>query len=423
MKKTKLEKEIPEFGVLLKNVFSISFIRVFDYILPIIVIPYVVRIIGVENFGKISVAQSLVAYFSVIVSFGFNFSVTRLIALKKDNKSELENLFYDTLYAKIFLMFLSLLVLLGITLSVKNFREDFLLILFTSFTLIGETLFPIWFFQGIEKLDYVPKITIPTRVVFTAMIFVFIRKAQDFILVPLFYSLGPVVSGFIGFFYVLKFYEIKPIIPSFKRISFLIRESFLYFASRISITFYNSTNIILIKLILGDYYAGIYSASAKLLKVFRKMLQPFYISILPYFSKKGRLTSKKYLRANKLMFIGSTFMVLIVAIFVFFASELIIKIFFGKNFYESSLILKILIVSLPFYHMGAYIGAGFLVPAGDKKTFNYSVIFPSLFHLFMLAIIYASKIKNVYLIAFTVVFTQLVIFLIRSSRMLFREKD
>ncbi len=405
-----LLSEFGELKTLLKNVFSISTIRIFDYLLPIIVIPYIVRIIGVRNFGKISVAQSYISYFSIFISFGFNYSTTRLIAINRDKKKEIEELFFDTLFLKSFFLCISFLFIYASVYFIKAFREDSLLFFYTSLILIGETLFPIWFFQGMEKLDFVPKITIPNRILFTLLIFIFVRKSSDYFLIPLFYSLGPITSGLIGVFIVIKKYRLTFRLPSLNRLWFLISESFLYFASRMSITFYNSTNVILIKLILGDYYAGIYSASSKLIKVGRKMLQPFYISILPYFSKSDRLVSKKYNKLNSLLFLFSTVIIITVSFVIFIFSESIIKIFFGIKFLEASRILKILSISLPFYHMAAYIGAGILVPYGFKKVFNYSVIIPSLLHLAILLIIFMLRISNVDLIAFTVVFTQILIF-------------
>jgi PST family polysaccharide transporter len=86
---------------LFKNIFSISAVKIFDYILPILVIPYIVRIIGVTNFGKVSVAQSFISYFSILINFGFNYSITREIAINREDKKKLSSLFSTTIFTKL----------------------------------------------------------------------------------------------------------------------------------------------------------------------------------------------------------------------------------------------------------------------------------------------------------------------------------
>jgi PST family polysaccharide transporter len=289
--------------------------------------------------------------------------------------------------------------------------------------LLGDVLFPIWLFQGLEILDYVAKITIPTRIFFTALIFLLVKEPTDYIFIPLLYSLGPLISGVIGIFIANSKLNVKFVFPSIYEIKSLIKEGFLYFLSRASITFYNSTNVILVKFILGDFYAGLYAAASKLIKALRRVLQPLYISIFPYFSKKERMMSKKYRKLNMLILFSTTFLITFISGIVFISSDVIIKTFFGDKFLLSVKILKILILSIPFYHIAAYIGASILVPFGFKKTFNYSVIIPSFFHLFILLVIYLLKLNNIFIVAATVVFTQIFISLIRIGKLFIVNKE
>ena len=47
----------------MRNVSSLSSLQVVTYIFPIIILPYLFRIIGPEKFGLIAFAQALVQYF------------------------------------------------------------------------------------------------------------------------------------------------------------------------------------------------------------------------------------------------------------------------------------------------------------------------------------------------------------------------
>ena len=399
--------------VLVKNIFSVSFIKVFDYLLPVVVIPYIVRIIGVQKFGMVNVAQSLINYFLIFVSFGFNYTVTQQVSINRKNNKRLNELFIDTLFIKSFFMILSFLLVLILVLIIKEFRKEFLLIMFSSLMLIGETFFPIWLFQGLEILDYVAKIIIPIRLIFTAFIFIFVKKPEDYVLIPLLYAGGPIFAAIYSLIFVKKRFKFLFIKPSIKRIRFLLKDSWGYFLSRASITFYNSTNIIIIKFVGGNYYSGIYAAASKFIKLMKRLLQPLYISVFPYFNNPEKMNKESDDRLNKYMFYLSSLFILLISIIIFIIADKLIFIFFGKNFVEAVLIFRILLLTIVFYHMAAYIGAAVLIPNNLKNYFNYSVIFSSFLHLIILSILIILNLATIVNIAIVVVFTQLLIFLIR----------
>ena len=77
-------------------------------------------------------------------------------------------------------------------------------ILYSSLGLsIGELLLPIWYFQGVEKMKYLTIINVGSRIVFTVFIFVFVKQKEDYILVPLFNSLGAILGGVYALYVLL----------------------------------------------------------------------------------------------------------------------------------------------------------------------------------------------------------------------------
>ena len=64
--------ENQEKKVVAQNFLSLFFLQGANYILPLLVLPYLVRVLGAEKFGLVMFAQSLAVFLNVLVDFGFN---------------------------------------------------------------------------------------------------------------------------------------------------------------------------------------------------------------------------------------------------------------------------------------------------------------------------------------------------------------
>jgi len=89
--------------VLVKNFFSLASVQIANYILPLIVLPYLARVIGAEKFGTVFFAQAIVFYFIMLTTFGFNLYAPREISIVRENKKELQQTLWDIMYARILL--------------------------------------------------------------------------------------------------------------------------------------------------------------------------------------------------------------------------------------------------------------------------------------------------------------------------------
>lgn len=131
-----------------------------------------------EYFGLLAFAGEAVAYFGLITDYGFDLTATREISIHRDNKAKVIEIFLSFLDYQVYSPCLyGFVTYYFVVLVLEKFSQD-ALIYFVSFgaTSIGQFLFPVWFFQGMERMKYITYINIGVHITFTIAIFIFVQE-------------------------------------------------------------------------------------------------------------------------------------------------------------------------------------------------------------------------------------------------------
>ena len=160
---------------IVSNYFSLLVLQITNYILPLLLIPYLVRILGTEKFGLVMLAQSLCLFVTVIVDFGFSLSGTREIALYRDNKTKMSQIFIAIMFIKSALIIVAFFLLFVVVMAFERFSVDYEVYFLSFGIVIGQAIFPVWFFQGIEKMKFITIVNLLAKVIFTILVIVFVK--------------------------------------------------------------------------------------------------------------------------------------------------------------------------------------------------------------------------------------------------------
>mgnify|MGYP005635636691 FL=1 len=399
---------------LLSNFFSLSILQTFTYILPLLTLPYLVRVLGSEKFGLVVFAQAFIIFFNILVDYGFNLSATREISVNRENKEKLTEIFSSVMSIKFILIGISFAILSIMIFSFENFSNNIDLYYLTFLWVIGQALFPIWYFQGLEKMKYITIVNITSKLIFTIAIFIFIQNETDYILVPILNGLGFIIGGILSLWIVHKDFNQKFQIQSFKILIMYFKDSSQFFLSRLSSVGYSNINTFLAGILLSPVFVTYYYLADKAVSVILTLFSPIVQTIYPYLAKKYN-----FVFLVKLLSILMAFSLLIVSLGYLF-SDLISIILLGEINDIFKNLFYVIVPIIPISILYVMLGAPLLLARGYKKEFNLSIIYGFFIHLLLLSTLYYYFTINsdlqsdiLILFAFSLVFSKFIVLLIR----------
>ena len=275
-------------GIVFKNYIYLLMIQGANFILPLITIPYLVRILGINKFGIVMVAQSFAILLTIITEFGLDMSATRQVALIKNDKKKLSQYFFDVFFLKMFLVIVAFIILAFFIFYVDKFSREYLVYFFSFGMVFGQALFPAFFFRGIEEMRIITIINVLAKVIFTISVFIIIKTPGDYHYVPILNGLGFILSGCLGFILSLKYVSFMK--PIFNEAISIAKESFSLFLSNLAVSFYTKINTLIVGIFISDSVAGVYSSMEKLVVATKSIYIPLYQALFPNIVVKDKIT-------------------------------------------------------------------------------------------------------------------------------------
>jgi PST family polysaccharide transporter len=362
----KIYKRLLEYRVQINNFISLFILQGLNFILPLITFPYLFRTLGVDNFGLISFSTALLFYFQIFIDFGFNLSGARHVALNRDNKESLNTIYSAITYSKILLIIIGFVILFVSVMCIPKLSHNANLYYISYLVIIGQTFFSNWFFQGVEKMKNITIINIVTKVLSTIFIFLFVKKTNDFLLVPIFYCIGNFVSAVISILIIRIKYNVVLVRVTKETITYYLKDAMPLFVSNLSVTLYTFSTVILLGFFYNNTIVGYYTLAERIIAAMKSVINPISQSLYPFLSIKAKESKEKLLAFNFkfLVVMGGVF--LLICLLVFIGSPYILLYFFGKDSSMSLVSLRIML-PIPFLLIIDTVLATFTL-----LVFNYS---------------------------------------------------
>lgn len=371
---------------LVSNTIMLYLLTFSNYFFSLITVPYQTRILGPEIYGNIGFASAFMIYFSLTLDFGFLLSATADVSKSRDNKAELSKIFSTVSASKILLFIVSTIVFILLGCFVERIKQDIPLFLLYYISSVLSAFLPDYLYRGLEKMHSITIRSVGIRMFFTCMIFLFLKRPDQYYLVPLFSLFGNLGSLIIVFYHVTVKMGIKLTIPCWNDVIFALKKSSAFFYSRVASSIYSATNTFVLGLIYGNLSStvGYYTAADKLISTAKQGFSPVVDSLYPYM-----VVRKDYSLIKRILLIAIP-AISAGCVIAFIFSYDICELFFGEEFRYAGKYLRCMIPILWCSFPAMLFGFPIMIPLGMEKTANNSNIFGACLQIIQLLFLYMS---------------------------------
>lgn len=356
------------------NINSLMILQLLNYAFPIITMPYLVQVLGIMNYGMLVFSQGIALYFVYFTNYGFYLSAPREISRNINNINKRNEIISSILIIKTIFMVISIIVMKLLITYVDIFKSNSEVFLISMMIVVGEVIFPVWFFQGIEDMRKITILTIIGRSIALILMFILVKEPHHIGWAAFTQSFGGVLSGLISLTLLFNQYNYKFELIHVKKILKTLAGGWNLFTYQLSTVLFVNTNITMLGILTTPEIVGIYSIGEKIVRLVTSLVSPISYAIFPNISK---LFFQSYNEGvNKLRYILQIGGILFffISLMLFLSSDLIIQILFSKESIQSSIIIKILSFLPLFIFINNIYGTQYMVNAGMEKQFRNIVL-------------------------------------------------
>jgi len=388
---------------LISNFSYLTFLQIASMLLPIVTYPYLIRTLGVKNYGAVVFSQAVVGYFVIIIGFGFNIIATKDISINRGDKEKIGEIVSSVIITKLLLFALCLAIFLPFIFIYEPAANYKILYLATLWLCIYEIVFPVFYFQGIEEMKLISIIALVGKLIVFASTFIFIKTQVDYIKVPILNLAGTIVVAIFSFYIVFRKHKIRFFMPKFSIILNYAKASMPVFLSNISVQVYVSTNKVLIGSFLGMEQVSYYDIGEKIIGIFRI---PQSIISQTVFS---RISIEKNLKFIKRVFRFSLLVNFVLMLICLLFSKTMILILGGEKMLESEWVIRILCITLPIVAASNVFGTLNLIPFGYNKAFSRTIMLSGIIFISQFLLVWIFDFVNIYSLCIITLTTEILV--------------
>lgn len=365
---------------LYKNYAYNSIYQLLILVFPLLLTPFVTRVIGADGIGEYSYTRSVVTYFVLFGTAGSNMYAQREIAYHIQDKEKRSIVFWEIFLIRLLLLAISLIFYWG--LEVQRGRYP-ILFLIQTLDIVSAMADISWYFQGVEAFGRITVRNLLVKLGMAVFIFARIRTPQDLWIYVLIYSMGNLA----GQLWLWKNIGQEIQFPAIKTLHPLrhTKGILLLFIPQIAIQIYLVIDKTMIELLTNDSsQTGYYELAQTIERTGVTLVTAFgTVAATRIASLKDQPDKKAIQEVIEKSYEMVSFLAIPVAFGICAVASNLIPWFLGEG-YESVIpllyLLSPLIIIIGYSNIS---GIQYLVPMGRQNSMTLSTILGALVNVFL----------------------------------------
>lgn len=353
-----------------KNFLYNTLYQIILILIPLLTTPYLSRVLGAEEIGRYSFSYSVANIFVIISLLGLNNYGNRIIAMKRDNSSEVSYTFCSV-YAMQFMT--SLAGFFVYMIYSFFFAHDRSISLLQGLYVIS-ALFDInWLFAGMENFKFTVSRGIFVKIVSAVAIFIFVRSAKDVYLYTFIMSGSLLISQVWLFLQLRKYIKFHKV--AWKDIRGHIRPNLVLFIPVLAISVYKIMDKVMLGFMTTNIEVGYYENAEKIIQIPMGFINSLGTVMLPRITNLIATNRKK--ESEDYLDKSIVFAILCASAMCFgimAVADLFVPLFYGEGFEKCITLFWVLLPSCLFLAIANVIRTQYLIPNQRDEVYIKSVI-------------------------------------------------
>jgi PST family polysaccharide transporter len=369
------------------NVVALYVVQFANYLLPLITVPYTVRVLTPSGYGLGAFAISFATFFGTIADYGFNLTASRAVAVNRDSRQEVSRIATQVVFTKLVMLAICAVAFWLLIWAVPKLRGNDLIMWMGFLQVALLSYSPFWLYQGLEELRFCSRVNLAARVAYVPALFLYVRQPADIWKWMVLQAAVAGISTGILWFHACLWLGVGWTRPRWSDLKTQLREGFSLFVSQAAVKAYTSGNTFILGMFTNVTVAGYYSAAEKVVQVFLGLLGPVSQAVYPRASQLAASSRQAALELTRkvLLFMGTAGLGMSAGILV--AAPWFVPILLGARFLPSVSIMQIL-SPLPFLiALSNVLGIQVMVPFKRDVAFTVILVAAGLFNLGMAALL------------------------------------
>jgi polysaccharide transporter, PST family len=353
-------------GSLIGNASALFAGQAIGLVVPLLVIPYLARVLGPAAWGPVLAAQGFANWLILIFEFGFDLSGTRAVARARTTPEAMSVVVQGVQSAKLLLIVGTLPVVAIMLVAVPSVRRAPSLFGWALAYAVLRGLSPLWFYQGIERVRRAVAIDTVGRSVAALGVFVVVRGASDaWRVIALQTALSAVtlvaLTGWIGLHVAIRRPRMAEGVAT-------LRENWAIFACRASSGLYIQANTLVLSALASPAIVAFFGGADRIIRAAINLLQPLTQAFLPRLSFLRASDPASAERIIGYALVGVGLIGASMGSVAFFGAPTLIRVLLGSGYEAAVPVLRLLSVLPPLVAVNTVLSMYWALPFGHERS-------------------------------------------------------